>query len=604
MERFKLSLAVRERISLIVVFAVLLFLASGLINLQVFRHSELADQSENNRIRMVPIVPQRGRIYDREGRIIVDNRPSYTVSVVPAEEVPGVTVANLARLINLDTLVVRKRIQRNTVSRYRPAPVKKDIAFEVIAVLEEQSCRFPGVSYQMERVRKYVEGLRAESFTGYVGEASREELLKGRPEELRLGSMIGKKGLERQYDHVLRGREGFVYHEVRASGQLLGPYEGKRWVDAIPGADITLTIDIDLQRACVKALDTFCCGAVVALDPQTGEVLAMTSYPGYEANIFSSVIPDSTWEAIRNDPNDPLVNRCLSGMYPPGSIIKLLTLGAGLEDGIITEKSTLQPCYGGFQFGNRYFRCWNPAGHGALTAAHAIEQSCDVYFYQLGLKLGVDLLSQYLAKSGFGVTTGIDLPNEAAGLNPNSDYYNERYGKGKWTRGLVLNLAIGQGEILCTPLQLAQFYCGLACDGVVYQPHIVKSTFQPDGKEMTVRPTVAFTLPFSSSTLDVLKEGIRLVVEGEKGTARSLRNKNYSLGGKTGTAQNPHGENHSLFVGVAPLEKPEIVVCAVIENAGHGSDVAAPVVKRVIDVFMQKKTAGERVTALSEVESP
>ncbi len=589
MERFKLARGSRERIGIIAVVLVFFFLAGGLVKLQVFDHLELAAQSENNRIRVVPIVPRRGSIFDREGRVIVDNRPSYTVSVVPAEEVRQLTVPNLAGLIGLDTSEIRRRLVKNTVSRYQPAAVMKDIAFEVVAVLEEQHEKFPGVSYQMERVRQYTGALGAESFTGHVNEVSRPELEQYSQDDLRPGSMIGKKGLERAFDRELRGIEGAACIEVSASGQILGPYEGRPSVEAVPGTDITLTIDIDLQRASLQALDTFCCGAVVAMDPRTGDILAMTSYPSYDANIFSSVISDDLWQEISSDTTHPLLNRPIAGQYPPGSTTKLITVGAGLEERLITEHSTFRPCLGGFQFGNRVFHCWRLSGHGCLTAVHALEESCDIYMYQLGLKLGIDGLSEYLGLCGFGEITGIEVGGEMPGLNPNSDYYDHRYGTNQWTRGLVLNLAIGQGEILSTPLQLTQFYCGLAGDGVVYKPRLVKKLTKPDGESITISPERSFTLPFSPSTLAILKEGLRLVVEGEKGTARFLRNDRYSLGGKTGTAQNPHGEDHSLFVGLAPLEDPEIVVCAIIEHAGHGSEVAAPVVGRIIDAYMSKR---------------
>ncbi|RKX22435.1 MAG: penicillin-binding protein 2 [Candidatus Zixiibacteriota bacterium] len=588
MERHKLSLASRERIALTVIAMAMLVLVGGLTRLQIIEHSELAARSENNRIRVVPVVPRRGQVYDREGRVIIDNRPSYTVSVIPAEEVAHQTLPNLAALIGLDTTEIRRRVRKNMVSRYQPSPVKKDVPFEVVAVLEEQYEKFPGASYHMERVRLYSAGLGGESFTGHVGEVSEEELVDKAQLRLRLGSMIGKKGLERRYDQLLRGSEGTAYIEVFASGQILGAYEGREGIDALPGADLTLTIDVDIQEACTAALDTFCCGAIVAMDPRSGEILGMTSYPSYDANIFSSVIPEDVWRGIMSDSAHPLLNRPLTGQYPPGSVTKLVTVGAGLEERIITENSTFKPCCGGYQFGNRVFHCWELSGHGLLTAVHAIEESCDIYMYQLGIKLGIDLLSHYYGLCGFGRPTGIDLPGEVAGLNPNSDYYDRRYGKRKWTKGLVLNNSIGQGEILVTPLQMAQFYCGLANGGVVYRPHIVKSISYPSGTVAAISPEKSFDLPFSESTLEVLIEGLRLVVEGEHGTARSLRNELYSIGGKTGTAQNPHGNEHALFVGVAPLEVPEIVVCAVVENAGHGSEVAAPVVGQVIERYMAK----------------
>ena len=290
-----------------------------------------------------------------------------------------------------------------------------------------------------------------------------------------------------------------------------------------------------------------------------------------------------------SDSSHPLLNRPITGQYPPGSTAKLLTVGAGLEEQLITPNTTFRPCLGGYRFGNRIFHCWDPAGHGALNAAHAIEQSCDIYMYQLGQKLGVDGLSRYYALCGFGHRTGIEVASEMAGLNPNTEYYDQRYGRRKWSQGLVLNNAIGQGEVLVTPLQLAQFYCGLANRGPVYKPHLVREVRYFDGSRQVFTPTHSFDLPFSQSTLDVLQQGMYLVVNGEHGTARSLRNKGYTIGGKTGTAQNPHGRDHSLFVGIAPLEAPEIVVCAIVENAGHGSEVAAPVAGKVMDAYMSKK---------------
>ncbi|KAA3635156.1 MAG: penicillin-binding protein 2 [Calditrichaeota bacterium] len=589
MERFKLSLEYREKVGYLLVIVMLVVLSLGLFKLQIFQYRDLSEQSEKNRIRVEPILPRRGIVTDRFGKIIIDNRPSYTVSIIPSEIVDGKTIENLAELINLDSTQIVKRLKRNMISRYQQTPIKRDIPFETVAILEEQSNRFPGVTYQMERVRQYNHELNAETYTGYVGEISEDEL-KGRdPLLYHLGSITGKKGLEKQYDEILRGREGTNYIEVTASGQIIGEYPDKESTEAIPGANLVLSIDNELQLACTKALDTFCCGAIVAMDPRNGEILAMTSYPGYDANIFSSVIPESLWTEIRTDSTHPLLNRPLNGLYPPGSTVKFVGVGAGLEEGAVTENSIFKPCIGGYQFGNRFFRCWDPGGHGTLNAAHTLEQSCDVYMYQLGLKLGIDKLAEYYAACGFGSLTNVDLPREAKGLNPTTEYYDERYGKKKWTLGLVLNNSIGQGELLVTPLQLAQFFCGLANDGVVYQPHLVKKINRFNGIETEIQPKVAFNLPFSSNTMRILREGLMLVVEGEHGTAKRLKNEYYSIGGKTGTAENPHGENHSWFAGVAPLDNPEIIVVAIVENAGHGSEVAAPLVGSVIQSYMYRK---------------
>lgn len=599
----RLTISERYRYALVVVFLVVLVCLVGLIKLQIFQHRQLFEMSENNRIRVIPIIPKRGHILDREGRVIVDNRPSYTVSVIPVEEVRYRTLPQLSSLIGFDTAHIRERMNANLVSLYQPAAVRRDVPFEVVAVLEEQYDRFPGVTYQMERVRQYASGIGAEAFTGYVGEISESELKSSEFELIRPGSMIGKKGLEKKYDWLLRGKEGTSYIEVSSSGQIIGEYAGRPPVKAVAGADLTLAIDIDLQQACIKALDTFCCGGVVAMDPRNGEVLAMISLPEYDANIFSGVIPDSLWQEMSNDSTHPLLNRPLKGLYPPGSTIKALTLGAGLEEEIISANSTFKPCLGGLQFGNRFFRCWQPGGHGITTAVHALERSCDVYFYQLGTELGVDRFSHYLGLCGFGRPSGVDLPNEDKGLNPNSGYYNRRYGEGRWSRGLILNNAIGQGEILVNLFQMAQFYCGLANNGVVYRPHLVRMIHHPDQPPEMITPQVAFNLPFSKSTLSQIKEGLRLVVEGDYGTARHLKNQFYSIGGKTGTSENPHGENHSWFIGMAPLESPEIVVAAIIENAGHGSEVAAPLVGKIIDAYMLKKEGRKQIMLAEEADS-
>jgi penicillin-binding protein 2 len=592
----------RRRVALTILGVLMVVLFIGLFRLQVIEHAELSRRSRENRMHIQIIAARRGLVTDRHGEIIIDNRPSFTVSIVKVEA-DSTTVPNLAELLEIPQKEVKRRLKKNLISPYQPAPIARDVDFAKIAIAEEQSYRFPGVEVQLEEVRRYAEGLGSEAFTGYVGEVSPEERKKAPRGKYRLGSVIGKKGIERQYDELLRGEDGRQFIEATAAGQTLGPMEGQPPKLPVPGVNLELTIDNHLQRTCVALKDTFCCGAIVAMDPRNGEVLAMTSWPSYDANMFSRVIPDSAWRRISSNPHHPLLNRPLDGRYPPGSTTKLVTIGAALEEGLINANTTLKPCYGGYQFGNRYFRCWLERGHGHTTPATSLEQSCDVYLYQVGLKLGIDLLAEYYGKCGFGRRTGIDLPVEAEGLNPNSDWYDRQYGENKWSRGLVLNNSIGQGEILSTPLQLAQFFCGVANDGEVYRPHMVRRKIYPDGRVETVQPELSFKLPFRPSTLELLQEGYRLVVEGEHGTARRLRNNEYSIGGKTGTAQNPHGENHSWFVGVAPLEDPRIVVAAIVENSGHGSEVAAPMVGEIIKAYMHKRVLGEGIASAGE-EAP
>jgi len=577
---------------------VLLFLGGRMLYLQTFRHDYLYKQSENNRVRIQPVVPKRGVIYDRDGRTLVDNRASYSLAVVPVEVSRNATVDSLSDLLGVERTEIDRRIKKNMTGRFQPALIKRDIGFEKVAILEEKNEIYPGAVYRKDQARQYAEGLASECFTGYVGEISSEEIKQRDPSIYRAGTVIGKAGIEKYYDRQLRGMEGTQYIEIAATGQLLGVLENHPGVNAVPGNDLVLTVDTDIQNVAAQSFGEFCCGAAVVIDPRNGEILAMVSKPSNNANIFSGVIPDSLWRNILADTTNPLLNRPLDGLYPPASPFKLVIAGAGLELGLVDRNTRFASCVGGYQFGNRFFRCWLATGHGRLAVVEAIAQSCDVYFYQLGYKLGLEEFHRFSRACGFGQETGVDLPQEASGIVPDKQWYDRRIGKNKWTKAVLLNLAIGQGEILVTPLQLTQFFCGLANRGRVYRPHFVKSMIGPDGRETIRGEEIAFNLPFSEGTLDILNEGLVQVVHGEHGTARGSKIKGVTMAGKTGTAQNPHGENHSWFVGFAPAEAPEIVACVLIENAGHGSDWAAPAVKKIIKAYFDKYHGlNEKITA-------
>jgi len=583
----------RVIISSIILVVAVFVIAGGLFYHQIIKYDVYLIQSENNRIRIQPIIPKRGVIYDRDWRVIADNRLSFTVSMVPFERKEGVTISRLSALLGMDSLTIEKRAKANFISNYIPSPIKRGLDVDVISVLEEKGEEYPGITYSVESVRRYEKGISAETFIGYVGEISNEEMESDPEKGYRPGSLVGKKGIEKTYDQHLRGIEGTEYIEISARGKIVGPYSGREKIPAVPGADLSLTVDLDLQRFIVAAFHDFdtlyCCGAVVAMDPRNGEILGFASFPQLDPNIFSGPIPSDIWQNIISDTTHPLLNRPIAGLYPPGSTSKLLTAGAALELGKVTDQTLLKPCYGGMQFGNRFFKCWDPAGHGRLDMYHAIEQSCDVYFYQVGQLLGVDPWSEYALKCGFGKMTAVDIPGEFNGIVPNSDYLDNLYGPKKWSPFLILNLAIGQGELVVTPLQLTQFYCGLANGGLVYKPHFLREIRHYDETVVKIAPQPSFRLPFTHENLGILDEGLKLVVQGEKGTARGRRKKEYNISGKTGTAQNPHGEDHSWFVAFAPSEQPQIVVAAIVENGGHGSDVAAPLVGKIIDFYLKNK---------------
>ncbi len=597
-------LNIQQRFQIGIVFCALFlaFMIGRMFYLQSFRYSSLYAQSENNRIRIQPVVPKRGLVFDRNHNILVDNRASYTLSVVPVEVSKNETVNNLSRLLETDEEALRSRIRKNLTGNFQPALIKRDIGFEKVAILEEQNESYPGAVYRKDQVRMYTPGLSSECFTGYVGEISADEMNNLDASIYRAGTVIGKSGIEKYYDRELRGIEGTQYIEIAATGQLLGVLEDHHGTVAETGSDLVLTIDMDVQKVASESFGDFCCGAAVAIDPRNGEVLALVSKPSNDANIFSTVIPDSLWRSILSDTTNPLLNRPLVGQYPPASPYKLVIAGAGLELGLIDRNTKFSSCVGGYQFGIRFFRCWAPGGHGRVSLVEAIAQSCDVYFYQLGYKLGLEEFYRFSRACGFGQKTGIDLPQESSGNVPDKAWYDKRIGVKKWTLAVLLNLSIGQGEILATPLQMAQFYCGLANNGRVYRPHLIKSMIGSDGRETARGGEIAFNLPFSEKTIDLLNEGLIQVMEGEHGTGRGSRIDGVAMAGKTGTAQNPHGENHSWFIGYAPVEEPEIVVCVIIENAGHGSDWAAPAVRDIIKAHLLGPQMPDSSVVITEVE--
>ena len=590
MQRHYIDKELRGHVAGVIGLLAILVIFCGLSYHQVIRHQTFLKQSENNRIRIRPIIPKRGVVYDRKLNMIADNRLSFTVSLIPCETVKGVTIPRLSNLLGVDTMEIKNKAAANAMGVYIPALVRRDQGIEVISALEENSEFYPGVTYSVESVRRYMEGISAETFIGYLGEVSPDEVNMESQYGYRPGRLIGKKGIEKAYDRQLRGLEGTDYIEISARGQIVGQYEGKAKIPAVPGSDVVLSIDMDLQRFIVTNFDSLnYSGAVAAIDPRNGEVIALASFPDLDPNLFSGIIPADIWQGIIADSNHPLLNRPLAGIYPPGSTAKLFTAGPALENGLMTDETLLRCCGGGMQFGNRYFKCWYPQGHGRLDVYHAVEQSCDVYFYQVGLLLGIDTWSEYAFKCGFGKKTGIDIAGELSGIIPSTAYYDRVFGKRGWTKILVVNLAIGQGEYTITPLQLVQYYCGLANFGKVYRPHLVKEIRHPDGTIEEIEPTLSFRLPFSEKTITQLREALKLVVQGSRGTARSLRNKNYEISGKTGTAQNPHGRDHSWFVAFAPSADPKIAIVVLVENAGHGSEVAAPLAGKIMDHYLNPK---------------
>ena len=569
---------------IIVLKAMLLFIFSLLAvrmgYLQLYQGRLYLKQADKNRIKVVEEDPVRGLIFDRKGRILVENRPSYTiVGNVRHLSKDSSSLILLNRLFKEDNnwgQALRKAQGRREIR------LKRDVDFSMMAAVEERRLSLPGIEIKAESKRFYPMKT-SPHLLGYLGEITSTELttFKG----FKAGDIVGKQGVEKACNDLLWGIRGYRFEEVDAHGSKVRRIAGMKCVEPANGADIYLTIDLNLQLLAEELLRDKS-GAIIALDPNNGDVLAMASAPAYDPEIFAGVLNADDWNALLTDPDKPLLDRALQGTYPPGSVLKMAVLAAGLEEEVIPPE-ILVNCPGFLQMGRRTFKCWREGGHGRMNAISAIEQSCDVYFYQLGLELGIDRMANYIRKFGFGKPTGIDIEGEVSGLVPDSVYMNQRYGEKKWTRGHLLNIAIGQGELLVTPLQLAVFCAILANKGKIPKPHLLKGVLHhnPDFW-VPAEIEIGRVEGISSATFDLLYHAMKLVVQGEKGTVQWLMDPALEVAGKTGTAQNPHGEDHAWFIGFAPFTSPTIAVCVLIEHGEHGSSAAAPIVFKLIRNYL------------------
>jgi len=584
-----LQLSTRRAVFRILILAVAVFLFGRLLYLQVFRTEHYRRLSQENRMRVIPEPAMRGLIVDRNGTELAGNRPSYVISVIPGEiERHSWVLEKLSARLGTEIDELRRKVRAGRAMPYWPVVIQRDVDFRSICYFEEHIEQFPGVLFQIVSARQYVEGKWTGNVLGYTHEVTAHDLARRKSADMRPGSNTGVIGIEKQYDDHLRGSDGLRYLEVSALGRVVGPMPGVENKPPTPGSVIMLTIDQGLQELADSLLADYGSGVVIAIEPSTGEILCFVNHPGFSANLFSGVVQSDDWNQLLADSLRPLLNRATKGLYPPGSVAKLWTAGVALEKNIITEHTTLTPCYGGLQIGNRYFRCHKASGHGRLAVVDAIAQSCDVFFYQLGRKLGIDNWADYTRGCGFGQKTGIDVPDEDAGLVPDVDYYNRRYGKGGWTKTLAANLAIGQGELLTTPLQVAQSIAGLANRGQVMVPHFLRAYQAPGRSWVMLEPELSFKFPFTQETLDIIIAGAKAVVADKNGTAHWLADDRYTMAGKTGTAQNPHGLEHAWFAAFAPADTPVIAVAVLVENAGHGSVAAAPIARQIIEAYFEK----------------
>ena len=591
---------------MIVLLGLILCIPAGrLAWLQIVEGERHLAVSEANRLRADYIQAPRGLLLDREGRALVQNRPSRNMVLDPAvvRSHEKELKERLALLEDeegrplFDTVFLRKLLRQARLTPSQRPVLLEDATPEEIALFSEQQYRLPGVLQEVAMRREYPHGTLAGHVLGYTGEIPEERLDSLSTRGYRMGDLMGQMGLEQQYEATLKGRDGVRYIEVDAKGRVVGIPEDMPMTDPVPGKHVRTTIDLDLQMVAEAALPDSQSGSVVVMDPRTGEVLAMASSPRIDPNIFS--LPArrraKEWAKLALDSRRPLNNRAIQGTYEPASTFKIISSLAGLRSGKVGYHTKFPVgCRGGFRFGARYQRCWQEKEpfHGSMDMNAALTQSCDVYYYQLGLLVDMPMLNATARALGLGERTGIDLPNEKQGYLVDSASHEKRHKRlgWKWARGLILNLVIGQGELV-TPLQLAAMIAGVAHGKAVMKPHLLQSVLEAETNRVLSKPdpTVLHDLPFTDQQIALIHADLDSVVNGSRGTGRAAKLPGIRVGGKTGSAENPHGEKtHALFVAAAPLDQPEIAIGVIVENAGGGGAVAGPIAGKVLKAYFRK----------------
>lgn len=567
------------------VFAVMVL---KLFNLQIIRGDEYKKISDSNRLKIIKLPAPRGIIYDRNGRAFVRNIPFFDISAI-REDLPDdqETLLSLSNLIKLDPEKLKARLKKPYVNTYEPVKLKENLSLNDVAMLEARKIRFPGLQVDVRSGREYLyEGL-ASHVIGYLGRLTLSQVKDQDYTDVPPEAFAGQYGTEKFYDNSLRGTPGREIIEVDAIGRETRVI---RVDQPSKGMDIKLTIDIPLQLEAEKNLKGKT-GAIVAIDPYTGEVLALASSPSFDPNIFSGGISHDDWNMLSTNVKNPLINRAIQSNYPPGSTFKVITALAALEEGIITDRTRFD-CKGSITFGGREFKCWKKEGHGRIGLHRAIVESCDVFFYEIGKRLDIDILAGYAERFGLGRPSGIDLEGEISGLVPSSDW-KKRIKNERWYVGETLNTVIGQGYLTVTPIQMAVVIAALVNGGRLVTPTLMKKDPEfhfSDEESVEIMP----------GNLNRIKKALVASVNDSNGTGRMARSKITDIGGKTGTAQvvsSDYGSedlpakfrDHAWFIAFAPEERPEIAVVVFVEHGGSGSSAAAPIAKNVIEAYFKNR---------------
>ena len=594
----------KGRYKYLVVFISLAFLLIfiRLWSLQVIKGSELRRLSENNCIRLRENPADRGMLLDRKGRILAHNRPSFEVYLVPEDiKANPEVLIKVGKMLNMtpDEIEEKMKAQKRRAP-FKPVKIKSDINWDELALLESNRVHLPGLIVDVRPKRAYDHGDLASHLIGYLGEVDENELKQSKETPYRMGALIGKYGIEYRWENDLRGVDGGRQIEVDALGREIRPLG---IVDPFPGNNLFLTIDLDLQKTAEEAFKDKN-GALVAMDLKTGRILAMMSKPSFEPDVFARNILPEEWKSLEENPYHPLQNKGIQGQYPAGSVFKIITAIAGLESGMITPDTPFT-CTGAFSYGNRDFRCWKEGGHGTLSLHRAIVESCDIYFYQVGLKVGVDLIAHYANEFGLGRVTGISLPHEKPGTVPSSSWKKKRFGV-PWYSGETLSFSVGQGYLNVTPLQQLMLISGVANGGKLYLPQVVEKVENIYGSKLKEYPPVMLgKANVSEKNLQIVREALRGAVNDPHGTGGTCALKDVQVAGKTGTAQvvrMPENfkrgdmmplrfRDHAWFVAYAPFEDPKISIAVLVEHGGFGASAAAPIAKKVIEKYFNLETS-------------
>jgi penicillin-binding protein 2 len=598
-----------RRIPFLALVIVLTFLGffARLFQLQLIHSDDLRLRSQRNYVRTVRLEAPRGEVLDRMGRVLATTRPAFGLQILPNElREPDLVYPALAQLVDRDADELRALVGHpRGRDRFKPVRLEGDLSYDQLARVESHLYALTGVFTDIRPRRHYVQGPLAAHVLGYIGEIQRSQLERRAYAEYRAGEVIGQAGIEALLQEDLRGRAGGRNLVVDVAGRVVDALDE---IDPVRGGSVTLTLDLDLQRAGEEAFlpdvlgERPKIGALVAMDVRTGDVLALVSKPSFDPNDFAGGIDSETWQALTQDEWRPIQNRAIAGQYPPGSTYKPLVAAAGLQEHLIDPKKKVF-CPGSFRLGRRTYRCWKRGGHGWMDMHQALVQSCDVYFYKLGLELGVDRLAFFARGFGLGRKTGISLPNEQSGLIPTSAWKERRFGE-PWVRGETVSAAIGQGFDLTTPLQLAVAYAAIVNGGKIVRPRLVLHSQDALGNAREgPEPEVLGTVPVEPEYLAMVRDALVGVVNEPHGTGARSRVPGVKVGGKTGTAQVvslKHTEDldddeiefrhrdHALFVGFAPADNPEIVVSAIVEHGMHGGSAAAPAVQRVLAAYFDE----------------